>query len=244
MLLCCIFCSFVALAQKAKPASADSISVTRERYIIDIYDTLIYKTGAHPIHQFRFWKENREQNFYFQNYITGKYDTLYPDLPFKDSTVASVPELLFDLILREKITPYLGFPSENEVISKQQIFKRHLSDINWGSIIEDPVTDPPPFRIQVEYVFFDRITQLKVYVDECYNAYTGKKSLEIIGVAPVKAEYGDNGVFRGEFGLYTIKYKDFIPILASYEKSHKGSRISKGLKEIMDGKGVKYPVQH
>ena len=63
----------------------------------------------------------------------------------------------------------------------------------------------------------EEITKFRVKEDWIFDRNEGKMVVRIVGIAPVKDVYGDNGDFRGQQAMFWLYYPDIRGVLAKYE---------------------------
>ncbi len=137
-------------------------------------------------------------------------------------------EKLTKLVLDGKLQAYSTFDSRftEKKTALQMKYKLFPSDT---VEIEDPVTNQVIRKIITSTVNYDDVRYIRVLEEWKFDAETGTSHIQIAGIAPVKDEYGDDGVFRGRVAMYWLRYADVQPILEQYEKEYPDQCFSAAL---------------
>lgn len=93
-------------------------------------------------------------------------------------------------------------------------------------LIQDPVTQIESKKLVVKDFNFDAIHRYRVMEDWSYNVATGKTRIQILGIAPTRDVYGEDGSFRGVSNMFWLQYNDARPILDAYEQYHPGNTVA------------------
>lgn len=86
--------------------------------------------------------------------------------------------------------------------------------------VVDPVTNIEKRTYVDRSPHLERIHLYRVLEEWVFNPHTGKSELQIIGIAPARDLYSDDGIYRGTLSMFWVKYNDVIEILARYDRLH------------------------
>ena len=137
-----------------------------------------------------------------------------------ESNGVSLAELLMDNVLKGKIRAYTAADSR----LTQQLTLPQINMVMNGKPdtieIEDPITKKRLKKIITRDFVYSEITHFRVLEEWSFDHPSAKTTIQIIGIAPVKDVYGDDGSFRGRMSLCWLRYEDVRAILEQYEQSH------------------------
>jgi len=126
-------------------------------------------------------------------------------------------EILIDAIKRGYITAYSvnddRFTAE---LTKDQLIEQLTLKPDTQQI-EDPVSGQMITKIIRKDFKPEEITKFRIKEDWIFDRNEGKMVVRIVGIAPVKDVYGDNGDFRGQQAMFWLYYPDIRGVLAKYE---------------------------
>ncbi len=132
----------------------------------------------------------------------------------------NLANLLFDLVRTGKIVAYLP----NEEPFTAMVTKNYIMNIVNGKTdtvkVYDPISDM--YSIKISHTDFDYfgIKDFKIYEEWTYDKNIGKTSIQIIGIAPMRDIYGDDGSYRTTAPIIWVKYKDVKESLIKYEQEN------------------------
>ena len=66
----------------------------------------------------------------------------------------------------------------------------------------------------------------QVLEDWHFDKTTGRTTIDIIGIAPMIDDYGDDGIYKRTFSLYWVKYNDAKTLLDFYKQSHPNTNFA------------------
>gem|GEM_PF-4805703 len=92
--------------------------------------------------------------------------------------------------------------------------------------IVDPITGKEVVKVikrDVDYSFIDRYRILEEWT---FDPLTCKAQVKMLGLAPVRNIYGDDGVFRGVQGMFWLHYGDAKEVLDKYDILHPDKTVS------------------
>jgi hypothetical protein len=93
-------------------------------------------------------------------------------------------------------------------------------------IMFDPVDGKEVLKVIHHDLNYSAFRKYRILEDWTFDAATGKTSVEITGIAPLREIYGEAGDFRGVQAMFWIRYKDARPIIEKYERYHPTNTIS------------------
>ena len=90
-----------------------------------------------------------------------------------------------------------------------------------GKVDTQVITDPVSGTEITKYINHDfnpeTITKYRIKEDWIFDRNQGQMVVRIIGLAPVKDIFGDDGVYRGSQAMFWLFYPDIRGLLAQYE---------------------------
>ncbi len=126
-------------------------------------------------------------------------------------------EILIDAIKRGKISAYSTFDDRfTSKLTKEQVMEK-LAPKNDTQEIEDPVTGQKIQKVIVNEFKPETVTKFRLKEEWLFDRNQGKMVVHIIGIAPVKDEYGDDGTYRGPVAMFWLYYPQIRETLSNYE---------------------------
>lgn len=126
-------------------------------------------------------------------------------------------EILIDAIKRGKITAYDAFDDRfTTKMTKDQLIEK-LTPKPRTEIVVDPVTGVESTKEVKSEFKPEEITTYRMKEDWIFDRNQGKMVVHIVGIAPVKDVYGEDGTFRGQQALFWLYYPDIRQTLSNYE---------------------------
>ena len=126
-------------------------------------------------------------------------------------------EILIDAIKRGNITAYSTFDDRFTTIMSKEELMALLSPKPDTLTQDDPVSGKPVITIVKKDFKPEEITKFRIKEDWIFDRNEGKMVVRIVGIAPVKDVYGDNGDYRGQQAMFWLYYPEIRPTLAKYE---------------------------
>lgn len=151
-----------------------------------------------------------------------------------DSTTAGkkhqicLAEVLNRLVLDGKLQAYGTYDSRFTEKRTVKQLKERFYPVD-SIEVEDPVTGQRFFKVVTSQVDFSYVLFIRVVEEWAYDAETGTTHIKIVGVAPVRDEYGEDGSFRGRSSMYWLKYGDIQPVLEQFEKDNPEQSLTKAI---------------
>jgi len=126
-------------------------------------------------------------------------------------------EILIDAIKKGKIKAYSNFDDRfTSAMTKDQ-----LMEVVGGKVDSVPVVDPVTGieTIKIKHTDFnpDDVTKYRIKEDWIFDRNQGKMVVKIIGIAPYKDIFNDDGSYRASQALFWLHYEDIRGLLANYE---------------------------
>ena len=146
-----------------------------------------------------------------------------------ESNGVSLAELLTDNALKGKIRAFSAADSKLiELLAPGQL--HDIIDGRPDTIeIEDPISGKVFKKVIKRDFNYNEVTHFRILEEWSFDRETAKTNIQIIGIAPVKDVYGDDGTFRGRMSLYWLRYDDVKNILAQFERTHPNANIALGV---------------
>ena len=119
--------------------------------------------------------------------------------------------------------------SNLDVTMQTVLTKEYMDDVGLlDSIITiDPVTGKETTKKNQSTPVYKYCHKFRMREEWTYNPASGKTEIQILGIAPVRDVFGDDGEFRGEQAMFWLRYADAVAIINEYEKTHPGSAFTK-----------------
>jgi gliding motility associated protien GldN len=127
-------------------------------------------------------------------------------------------EILIDAIKNGKIVAYSSFTDDRftTVLTKEQLMEQTAgkTDTVW---LTDPITGEEIMKLKTTDFKPEDITKYRIKEDWIFDRNVGQMIVRIVGIAPVKDIYDENGTFRGSQAMFWLYYPEIRPLLANYE---------------------------
>ena len=126
-------------------------------------------------------------------------------------------EILIDAIKRGKIDAYSTFDDRfTAKLTKEQLMEQVAGKTDTVTVL-DPVDGTEKQQIRVTDFRPETITKYRIKEDWIFDRNQGQMVVRIVGLAPVKDVYGDDGIYRGPQSMFWLYYPDIRGVLAQYE---------------------------
>lgn len=126
-------------------------------------------------------------------------------------------EILIDAIKKGKIAAYGTFDDRfTTVLTKEQIMEMTSGKVDTITVY-DPITQEEIQQTRITDFKPETITKYRIKEDWIFDRNMGQMVVRIVGIAPVKDLYGDDGVYRGPQAMFWLYYPDIRGLLANYE---------------------------
>ena len=127
-------------------------------------------------------------------------------------------EILLDAIKRGKIKAYSAFADDRftTILSKEQL-QEQIAGKTDTQLLVDPVDGHEVQKITTKDFNPETITKYRLKEDWIFDRNVGAMVVRIVGIAPVKDIYGEDGLYRGSQPMFWLYYPDIRGLLAQYE---------------------------
>jgi gliding motility associated protien GldN len=205
-----------------QPLAAPTYPGTNEKWVPSKITDGVYDRMPHSAIPIT-WQPIRSTDVLWQKRVWREIDTREKqNMVFRYSGDESTGggmfiEILIDAIKRGKIKAYSNmddrFTSE---LTKDQLMEQTSGKVDSTPVI-DPVTGVETMIITRRDFDPSTITKYRIKEDWIFDRNEGKMVVRIIGLAPVKDLYGDDGIYRGSQAMFWLRYPDIRVELAKYE---------------------------
>lgn len=126
-------------------------------------------------------------------------------------------EILIDAIKRGKIKAYSNFDDRfTTALTKDQITEM-LTGKSDTLMVTDPTTGAQTMKVTRRDFNPEGITKYRVKEDVVFDRNLGRMVTRIIGIAPFKDIYNDDGTYRASQAMFWLYYPEVRPVIAQYE---------------------------
>lgn len=126
-------------------------------------------------------------------------------------------EILIDAIKKGKIVAYSVFDDRfTTVLTKEQLMEQVAGKTDTVEVY-DPIKDEYIMQVRTTDFRPETITKYRIKEDWIFDRNLGQMVVRIVGLAPVKDVYGDDGIYRGPQAMFWLYYPDIRGLLANYE---------------------------
>jgi gliding motility associated protien GldN len=126
-------------------------------------------------------------------------------------------EIVLDAVKKGKVKTYSNLDDRfTTTLSKEQIFEILIGKPD-TTMVEVPETGEMKMVITQREFNPDNVTKYRIKEDWVFDRNLGRMVVRIIGVAPIKDIYNDDGTFRGSQAVFWLYYPELRPMLAQYE---------------------------
>lgn len=127
-------------------------------------------------------------------------------------------EILIDAIKKGKVVAYSAFSDDRftTVLSKEQLMEQTAGKED-SELVIDPITGQETWLKKIVDFKPGSITKYRIKEDWIFDRNMGQMVVRIVGLAPVKDEYDENGYYKGSKAMFWLYYPDIRGLLANYE---------------------------
>jgi gliding motility associated protien GldN len=126
-------------------------------------------------------------------------------------------EIILDAIKRGKIKAYSNFDDRfTSALTKEQVLELVAGKVD-STPVEDPVTGVVTIRVTKRDFNPDIITKYRIKEEVVFDRNLGRQVTRIIGLAPFKDIYNDDGSYRVSQALFWLYFPEIRNTLAQYE---------------------------
>ena len=146
-----------------------------------------------------------------------------------ESNKVNLAEILTDNVLKGKLLAYTTMDSKlTQTINHKQL-NELINGVPDTFEIEDPVTRKKVTKVITIDFNYAEVTHYRILEEWAFDKQTAKTTIQIVAIAPVKDQYGDDGSFRGRTSMFWLKYADVKSILDQYEITHPNANVALGV---------------
>jgi len=221
----CLFAGSAVIAQpgaKDQPVSGGTYPGVKEGWQPSLtpdgaYDRVPHISNPIP------WQNIREADILWKKRVWREIDTrekqnvgfrYYGD---ENSGGGMFIEILIDAIKRGKIKAYSSFDDRfTNILTKEQLEEQVAGKMDTNTIV-DPVTGDEKIVTTKHDFNPETITKYRLKEDWIFDRNVGAMVVRIVGLAPVKDVYGEDGIYRGSQPMFWLYYPDIRGLLAQYE---------------------------
>jgi gliding motility associated protien GldN len=126
-------------------------------------------------------------------------------------------EILIDAIKTGRIKAYSTFDDRfTSELTKEALMEQVAGKTDTQTVV-DPITGEEKSVVRVTDFKPETITKYRIKEDWIFDRNLGQMVVRIVGLAPVKDVYGDDGIYRGPQAMFWLYYPDIRKVLANYE---------------------------
>jgi len=219
-----LFVSGVSFAQNADPAltslkSVDGVTKDWKPSLVrdGVYDRVEHNNTplrpqeireADMMYKKRVWREidiREKQNMAFRypgdDYTGGGYFI----------------EIILDAVNKGKVKAYSNMDDRFTAALTQEAITQLLVGTPDTTTVINPETGQETIKITQREFNPDVVTKYRLKEDWYINRNTGRMERQIIGVAPIKDVYNEDGSYRTSQAVFWMYFPEIAPMLAQYE---------------------------
>lgn len=126
-------------------------------------------------------------------------------------------EILLDALKKGKIKAYAVSDDRfTTALDKQQIVEMTQGTVD-STPVEDPITGETIIKITRKDFNPDLITKFRLKEEVIFDRNLGRMVTRIIGLAPVRDIYEEDGTYRASASMFWLYYPEIRDLLAQYE---------------------------
>ncbi|HEY1033189.1 MAG TPA: gliding motility protein GldN [Flavipsychrobacter sp.] len=126
-------------------------------------------------------------------------------------------EIILHAVKNGKIKAYSNMDDRfTTALTKEQILELLIGQPDTTMVV-DPVTGEETVKITQKEFDPDVVTKYRIKEDWFIDRNTGRMRNQIIGIAPIRDVYNDDGTYRASQAVFWLYYPEITPMLAQYE---------------------------
>ncbi len=126
-------------------------------------------------------------------------------------------EILIDGIKKGKIVAYSTYDDRfTSKLTKEQVMES-VSPKDTKMDVEDPLTGQMVSKVIHHDFDPNTVSKYRIREEWFFDRNQGKMLVRIVGIAPMKDEYDENGNYKTTAPMFWLHYPDIRPTLANYE---------------------------
>ena len=142
------------------------------------------------------------------------------------SSDTSLFEMIINAIDDGRLTAFSPVDNRFSMKLSKDVINEMVSSRVDTVMIQDPLTAEWTRKIVAKDFNYDAIHKFRIMEEWTFNVTTGRTKIQILGVAPTRDLFGEDGNFRGVQNMFWLQYNDLRPILDVYEQYHPDNTIA------------------
>lgn len=219
--------SSVSLVATAQPTMTDPATTANNEPVVNHWQPSLVRDGAYdrvphartpmPLPYMReadiLWKKR-----VWREIDTREKQNLAFRYPGDDETGGGMfIEILVDAVKKGKLKAYSSMDDRfTTALTKDQIMEAFVGKAD-TNMVEDPLTGEMTQVISNRDFNTDLVTKYRVKEDWMFDRNLGRMIVRIIGIAPMKDIYNDDGSFRASSPMFWLYFPEARNVLAQYE---------------------------
>jgi gliding motility associated protien GldN len=126
-------------------------------------------------------------------------------------------EIVLDAVKKGKVKAYSNMDDRFTTALTQEAIVQLLVGTPDTTTVINPETGQETVKITLKEFNPDIVTKYRLKEDWYMNRNTGRMERQIIGVAPIKDVYNEDGSYRTSQAVFWMYYPEIAPMLAQYE---------------------------
>jgi gliding motility associated protien GldN len=181
------------------------------------YDKVSHVTVPIP------WQHIREDDILWKKRVWREIDTREKqNVAFRyagdeNSGGGMFIEILIDALKTGKIKGYKQFDDRFTTLMNKEDIMESVAGKTDTVMITNPIDNTEEQKITHRDFDPTAIRKYRIKEDWIFDRNQGQMVVRIIGLAPVKDIYGDDGIYRGSQAMFWLYYPDIRNLLAQYE---------------------------
>jgi len=135
-------------------------------------------------------------------------------------------EMMVSAIKNGKLTAYSNFDADFTTKLSPEGLREMMTSKPDTIEVVDPITNARVVKIVRRDFDNSLVHKYRILEEWAFNPHTGITSIQIIGIAPLREVYDENGSFRGVQAMFWVRYNDVRNIIAKYEQYHPDNSLS------------------
>jgi gliding motility associated protien GldN len=126
-------------------------------------------------------------------------------------------EIVLDAVNKGKVKAYSNMDDRFTAALSQEAIRQLLVGTPDTTTVINPETGQETIKITQKEFNPDIVTKYRLKEDWYINRNTGRMERQIIGVAPIKDVYNEDGSYRTSQAVFWMYFPEIAPMLAQYE---------------------------
>jgi gliding motility associated protien GldN len=126
-------------------------------------------------------------------------------------------EIILDAVKKGKVKAYSNMDDRfTTSLSREQIMELLIGKPD-TTVVVNTETGQETIKITQREFDPDVVTKYRLKEDWYFDRNTGRMEMQIIGVAPIKDVYNDDGTYRTSQAVFWLYFPEIAPMIAQYE---------------------------